>query len=185
MAPLDTTELAPGARVPTLAHTVGRLRPSVVRDLDLKGHGLSSPLAHRAGLRAVARRLGGHALRRRRGHRRGSPRAARARDADAYAGFDRQVRALGRFLADLGDETPPDIQSPGFGDALAGPQARSDLSRPRQARRSDACCGSCPWPSPTSWLRPSRPTPSRQPSPGGACATRTSVPGRAARRRSC
>ena len=34
----DTTELAPGARVPTLAHTVGRLRPSVMRDLDLKGH---------------------------------------------------------------------------------------------------------------------------------------------------
>jgi phytoene dehydrogenase-like protein len=36
-----TSELAPGARVPTLAHTVGRLRPSVVRDLDLKRHGLS------------------------------------------------------------------------------------------------------------------------------------------------
>ena len=31
----------PGIRVPTLAHTVGRLRPSVVRDLDLKRHGLS------------------------------------------------------------------------------------------------------------------------------------------------
>ena len=36
-----TSELAPGARVPTLAHTVGRLRPSVVRDLELKRHGLS------------------------------------------------------------------------------------------------------------------------------------------------
>ena len=32
-----TSELAPGARVPTLAHTVGRLRPSVVRDLWLCG----------------------------------------------------------------------------------------------------------------------------------------------------
>src|SRR3954465_5449638 len=38
---IGTTELALGARVPTLAHTVGRLRPSVVRDLDLKSHGLS------------------------------------------------------------------------------------------------------------------------------------------------
>src|SRR3954453_2078573 len=38
---IGTTELAPGARVPTLAHTVGRLRPSVVRDLDLKARGLS------------------------------------------------------------------------------------------------------------------------------------------------
>ena len=36
-----TSELAPGARVPTVAHTVGRLRPSIVRDLDLKRHGLS------------------------------------------------------------------------------------------------------------------------------------------------
>ena len=32
-----TSELAPGVRVPTLAHTVGRLRPSVVRDLWLCG----------------------------------------------------------------------------------------------------------------------------------------------------
>src|SRR5205814_10361099 len=29
----DTTELMPGVRVPTLAHTVGRLRPSVARTL--------------------------------------------------------------------------------------------------------------------------------------------------------
>src|SRR6188474_1216485 len=29
-----------GARVPRLAHTVGRLRPSVVKDLDLKAFGL-------------------------------------------------------------------------------------------------------------------------------------------------
>ena len=37
----DTIELGPGIRVPALAHTVGRLRPSVHRDLDLKRHGLS------------------------------------------------------------------------------------------------------------------------------------------------
>ncbi len=43
-----------------------------------------------------------------------------AKDAQAYPGFERQVRALGRFLAELGEETPPDITSPGFGDALAG-----------------------------------------------------------------
>jgi phytoene dehydrogenase-like protein len=36
----DTTELAPGLRVPTLADTVGRLRPSVVRELGLRAHGL-------------------------------------------------------------------------------------------------------------------------------------------------
>ncbi len=38
---LDTSELAPGIRVPTLAHTVGRLRPSVVRELGLRAHGLA------------------------------------------------------------------------------------------------------------------------------------------------
>src|SRR5262245_54548775 len=37
----DTTELAKGVRVPTLAHTVGRLRPSVQKDLGLTRHGLS------------------------------------------------------------------------------------------------------------------------------------------------
>ena len=37
----ETSQLAPGVRVPTLAHTVGRLRPSIVRDLSLKGHRLS------------------------------------------------------------------------------------------------------------------------------------------------
>jgi len=35
----ETAELG-GVRVPRLADTVGRLRPSVVRDLDLKSHGL-------------------------------------------------------------------------------------------------------------------------------------------------
>jgi len=37
----DTVELGPGIRVPALAHTVGRFRPSIHRDLELKRHGLS------------------------------------------------------------------------------------------------------------------------------------------------
>ena len=41
-------------------------------------------------------------------------------EPDTRQVFARQVRALGRFLAELGDETPPDIQRPGLGDALAG-----------------------------------------------------------------
>ena len=36
-----TEELAPGVRGPALAHTVGRLRPSVARELGLAGHGLA------------------------------------------------------------------------------------------------------------------------------------------------
>ncbi|HLO36365.1 MAG TPA: NAD(P)-binding protein, partial [Candidatus Deferrimicrobium sp.] len=35
----ETAELG-GVRVPRLADTVGRIRPSIVKDLDLRGHGL-------------------------------------------------------------------------------------------------------------------------------------------------
>jgi phytoene dehydrogenase-like protein len=114
-----TTELAPGARVPTLAHTVGRLRPSVVRELDLKRHGLSligpdvRVFAPGEDGRAIALRTDARAtadgLRERSAH-----------DADAYLGFDRLVRSLAGFLGEVAGRTPPDIESPGLGDAIAG-----------------------------------------------------------------
>jgi phytoene dehydrogenase-like protein len=37
---LAESEPAPGFNVPSLMHTVGRLRASVIRDLGLGGHGL-------------------------------------------------------------------------------------------------------------------------------------------------
>jgi phytoene dehydrogenase-like protein len=115
----DTVELAPGARVPALLHTVGRLRPTVLRDLDLKAHGLAL-LAPEARVFAPspdgsAITLWGDVPATAEGLR-----ARSAHDADAYVDFDRRVRALGRFMADLGDETPPDISGPGLLDALAG-----------------------------------------------------------------
>jgi phytoene dehydrogenase-like protein len=118
---VGTSELAAGARVPTLAHTVGRLRPSVVRDLDLKRHGLSLVAPE---VRAFAPAADGSAV-----TLWGDPgrtgdglRARSVHDADAYAGFDRLVRSLAGFLGDLAGRTPPDIESPGLGDALAGLQ---------------------------------------------------------------
>jgi phytoene dehydrogenase-like protein len=114
----DTSELADGIRVPTLAHTVGRLRASVQKDLELARHGLSlvapdvrvfapSPDGSAVTLWSdVAKTAAGL-------------RSHSTHDADAYAGFDRQVRALGRFLDDLGRSTPPDIKAPGLGDALS------------------------------------------------------------------
>jgi phytoene dehydrogenase-like protein len=115
----DTVELSPGARVPALLHTVGRLRPKVVRDLELKRHGLALLAPE---VRVFAPSPDGSAitlwsdvaataegLRSRSDH-----------DADAYPAFDRQARALGGFLAGLGDETPPAIDGPGLLDALAG-----------------------------------------------------------------
>jgi len=114
-----TSELAPGARVPTLAHTVGRLRPSVVRDLDLKRHGLSlvGPDARvfAPGPDGDAVVLWGDVAKTAEGLR-----ARSAADAGRYADFDRLVRSLSGFLGELAGQAPPDIASPGLGDALAG-----------------------------------------------------------------
>jgi phytoene dehydrogenase-like protein len=116
-----TSELAPGARVPTLAHTVGRLRPSVVRELGLKRYGLSlvgpDVRAFAPGLDGQSVVLWSDVARTAAGLRERS-----ATDADQYAGFDRLVRSLGGFLGEIAARTPPDIEAPGLGDAIAGLQ---------------------------------------------------------------
>ena len=116
----DTVEIAPGVRSPAIAATVGRLRASVARDLDLRAHGLSlvapavrvfAPGSDGSGVALWADvERSAEDLRRR----------GLTADADAWPEFDRLVRALGGFLADLGEQTPPDIAHPGFGDALGG-----------------------------------------------------------------
>jgi len=118
----DTSELAPNVRVPTLAHTVGRLRPSVQRDLGLARHALKliapdvrvfAPRADGLGLTLwsdVTRTVSDLAK---------AP-GVGAGDAVAYERFDRSVRSIGRFLDHLGRETPPDIDAPRLTDALMG-----------------------------------------------------------------
>ncbi len=113
------TEDLGGVRVPALAHTVGRLKPSVARELDLAAHGLSLVAPE---VRVFAPQADGRAV---------TLYAELARsvealrtwsedDATAFVEHDRRVRSLSRFLADLGEEAPPDIAGPGFGDALLG-----------------------------------------------------------------
>ncbi len=115
----DTVELAPGARVPAVAHTIGRLRPAVVRELELKRHGLELIAPD---VRAFAPQPDGRsvALWRDEAATVASLASWSAADGGAYPAFDARVRALAHFLADLGDETPPDVREPGFGDALLG-----------------------------------------------------------------
>jgi phytoene dehydrogenase-like protein len=115
----ETSELAPHARIPTLAHTVGRLRASVVRDLDLRSHGLSL-VAPR--VRVFAPQPDGRAVTLWADNdlTAGDLRAWSDRDAGRYAGFDRLVRSLARFIGEIANTTPPDIHSPGLADALAG-----------------------------------------------------------------
>jgi phytoene dehydrogenase-like protein len=116
---LAESELLPGVRAPALAHTVGRLRASVTRHLELHRHGLA--LVQPA-VRVVAPQpdgppvtLWGDPARTAAGLR-----ARDRRDAGAYPVFDAQVRALGGFMARLAAETPPDMRTPSLADAIAG-----------------------------------------------------------------
>jgi phytoene dehydrogenase-like protein len=114
----ETAELG-GARVPRLAHTVGRLRPSIVRDLDLRAHGLRLAAPD---VRVFAPQPDGRAVTLWADQARtvDGLRAWSAHDADRYPDFDRLVRSLARFVGEIASQTPPDIKSPGLGDALAG-----------------------------------------------------------------
>ncbi len=115
----DTSVLAPGIRVPTLAHTVGRLRPSVVRDLSLARHGLKLLAPD---VRVFAPRVDGGSLTfwSDAAKTAAGLRTMSAPDAEAYPRFDKAVRSLGRFLDELGRSTPPDIGTPRLADALMG-----------------------------------------------------------------
>ncbi len=114
-----TGSLGSGFRVPTLAHTIGRLRASVLRDLALEAAGLRfvrpeiSAFAPQPDGRAVT--LWSDAGRTAEGLR-----AWSGRDADAYPIFDRKVRAIGSFLAYVNMATPPDLKAPSLADALEG-----------------------------------------------------------------
>jgi phytoene dehydrogenase-like protein len=116
----DTTQVAKGIRVPTLAHTVGRLRPSVQKDLELSRHGLSllapDVRVFAPATNGTAITLYGEAEKTAVGFRING--TLRARDAEAYPAFDKRVRKLGRFLDTIGRSTPPDIDSPGLADAM-------------------------------------------------------------------
>jgi phytoene dehydrogenase-like protein len=117
---VGTSELAPRTRVPTLAHTVGRLRPSVVRDLQLREHGLRLVAPD---VRTFAPQPGSTSavVLRSDVHRTSTElRAWSPADAEAYADYDRLVRSLGAFLAELMGSTPPDLKRPGLGDAVGG-----------------------------------------------------------------
>src|SRR5918992_2200502 len=116
---LRGAEIAPGFTAPGIAHTVGRLRRSVVDDLQLANHGLEllTPA-----VRSFAPQPDGSSVTfwgdvaRTAEELRGRNR----RDAEAFVSFDRKVRALASFLAYVNVATPPDISAPTIADAIAG-----------------------------------------------------------------
>lgn len=116
---LDTVEIALGVRAPGVAHTVGRLRRSVIQDLGLARHGL---VLIDPPVRVFAPQPDGPPLTLWADPSRTAEeqKLRSAHDAEAYAGFDRRVRALASFLAYLHASTPPDLKSPSFADAMSG-----------------------------------------------------------------
>ncbi len=116
---LATTEIAPGYRVPALAHTVGRLWATVVRDLRLHDNGLDliAPEARLFAPQPDGRSLTLWADRARTAR---DLRGWSARDSDAYPVFDQKIRALASFMAHVHASTPPDLKKPSAGDVVAG-----------------------------------------------------------------
>jgi phytoene dehydrogenase-like protein len=114
-----TIPIAPGVRAPALAHTVGRLRRSVVRDLGLSGRGLELV---RPEVRAFAPQPDGRGVTLWSDVARTADglRGWSVADAEAYPAFDARIRSLASFLAYLAVSTPPDIHSPSVQDAIMG-----------------------------------------------------------------
>jgi phytoene dehydrogenase-like protein len=112
---LATTELVPGARVPTYAQTVGRLRGSIAHELGLVANGLRlvQPRARVTSVRAdgPAMTLWGDPLATARGLA-----AVSRHDSDAWVALDAEVRALAGVLSRLAAITPPDPSAVVAGD---------------------------------------------------------------------
>jgi phytoene dehydrogenase-like protein len=118
----ETVELARGVRAPGLAHTVGRFRASIVRDLRLRDHGLrflapdvrvfapqpdGQGIVLRADTALTANDLATNSL-------------VGPSDAARYAEIDELVRVLGRALGQVHGRVPPDLASPSIGDLING-----------------------------------------------------------------
>ena len=118
----DTTALLPGVRVPTLAHTVGRLRPAVARELRLSDHGLRmvQPDAHVFAPQPDGRSLTLWGSVERTAAEMASGKSVAAADANAYLLADAKYRSLAGALAAVMAAAPPDLASPTMADALAG-----------------------------------------------------------------
>ena len=108
-------ELAPGYRSATLAHSLGPLRPSVVRDLQLERRGVK--FVH-PDPRLVSLAPDGRALvfSTDVGRTVEAIRPYSAKDAAKYPEFCAALARIGSFLGDLLEMTPPSIDAPSTGE---------------------------------------------------------------------
>jgi len=111
----STEEIAPGFRVPSLAHAIGPLRSSIVNDMRLESRGVTFI---RPNPRLVAPAASGGALVFAVDHARTAESIRRfsSRDADRYIDFCQTLARLSSFLAPLLAATPPSLDAPDRGD---------------------------------------------------------------------
>jgi phytoene dehydrogenase-like protein len=109
-----TEEIAPGCRCPTLAHAIGPLHPSIVRDMDLERRGV---VFIRPDPRLIALSHDGRAISFADVARTTeSIRAFSTKDADRYPEFCATLQRLGGFLAAILERTPPSLNPAGAGE---------------------------------------------------------------------
>lgn len=110
-----TEDLAPGFRCPTLAHAVGPLRPSIVRDMRLESRGVEfiTPDPRLVSLSPDGRALAFSSDIARTGE---AIRAFSEADAAKYPEFCAVLESLGAFLGELLDTTPPSLDGPALGE---------------------------------------------------------------------
>jgi phytoene dehydrogenase-like protein len=110
-----TEEIAPGYSCPTLAHAIGPLRRSIVRDMQLERRGVEFA---QPDPRLVALGADGRALAFSVDHARTAEaiRAFSPKDADRYPEFCATLARLGAFLSELLKITPPSLDAPGRSD---------------------------------------------------------------------
>ena len=130
----ETSEPWPGVRVPTLAHTVGRFRPAIARELRLREHGLRLV---QPDVRVFAPQPDGRALTLWGDASRTAAELAATdlvtlADARGYEEADRRFRALAKGLAQIMSRVPPDLSSPSPGAAIVG--IRNALAARARAR---------------------------------------------------
>lgn len=108
-------EFAPGYRAATLAHTLGPLRPSIVRDMQLERRGVQ--FIH-PDPRLIALSDDGRALVFSSDAARSAEaiRPFSAKDAAKFVEFSGTMSRVGAFLSDLIDLTPPSIDAPSAGE---------------------------------------------------------------------
>jgi phytoene dehydrogenase-like protein len=112
-------EVAPGFVAPGVAHTVGRLRHSVIHDLKLEAHGFESIASD---VQVHAPQPDGSAVTFWADPARTADelKARNPNDAAAFPVFDQKVRAIASFLAHVNVAAPPDAKALTIGDAIAG-----------------------------------------------------------------